>query len=192
MSWSSFCIYCGLSTGYWQQKGRLLKSLAETEGVFDLFYTFSYPEKHDPYLDRLYQGKKGQQKYCCPHLIDDLYTRRLQSFRKHWLYGTMNATGSWDRDEWQGIMIVYHSFIHSHDTFIRSIYMLSTPLPPLLQVETWFIHMVWVRWSIVWAWKNIMTRQQQRNMSECKRKRVAMTLLLIFGPQFELNRKENL
>ena len=98
-----------MSRGYWQNKGKILKDLADTEGVFDIFYTFSYSERHDPYLHRLYKGPVGRQKNLVPHLIDGLYCRRMDSFRKHWLFGTMGASSSWDRDEWQG-----RDMIHTH------------------------------------------------------------------------------
>ena len=46
-----------------------------------------------------------------PHVVDWLFTQRLESFIKHWLYNTLDAKWHWFRYEYQG-----RGSIHCHGT----------------------------------------------------------------------------
>ena len=99
-----------MSPDYWWKKRGLLTSLRDTVGAFDTFYTFSYCEKYDPYLHRLYQDpRRNKIKTKIPHFLTSFYGQRLESFRKHWSFGVMGARALWERDEWQ-----QRDFRHTH------------------------------------------------------------------------------
>ena len=96
---------------YWFRQRRLLQSMQESEGPFDVFYTHSYCSLYDPYLHRLYQhpphegrltkAMRGKVKKKVPHLVTAFITERMNVIGEHWLFGTMNAKMSWSREEWQ-------------------------------------------------------------------------------------------
>ena len=99
-----------MSPDYWWKKKGLLTSLRDTVGAFDAFYTFSYCEKYDPYLLRLYKDpRRNKMKNKIPHFLTTFYGQRLASFRKHWTFGVMGAKALWERDEWQ-----QRDFRHTH------------------------------------------------------------------------------
>ena len=99
-----------MSPDYWWKKRGLMTSLRDTVGAFDAFYTFSYCERYDPYLLRLYGDPRlNKIKTKIPHFLTSFYGQRLESFRKHWTFGVMGCKALWERDEYQ-----QRDFRHSH------------------------------------------------------------------------------
>ena len=74
---------------------------------------------HWPKLHALFNGNtnnengnissvlKQQNVINIPHLVDWFFTKRLESFVKHWLYETSGAKWHWFRQKYQGRGIIH-------------------------------------------------------------------------------------
>ena len=114
--------YVGNITGsnaYWHKRRDELKSIITTKGVPTIFFTFSSADMHWPELHSLFSNKphdctneeRRQNVIDNPHIVDWFFDQRLQSFLKHWLYGTLGAEWHWYRYEFQA-----RGSIHCHGT----------------------------------------------------------------------------
>ena len=114
--------YVGNITGsnaYWHKRRDELKSIITTKGVPTIFFTFSSADMHWPELHSLFSNKphdctneeRRQNVIDNPHIVDWFFDQRLQSFIKHWLYGTLGAEWHWYRYEFQA-----RGSIHCHGT----------------------------------------------------------------------------
>ena len=74
-------------------------------GTLTIFCTFSmadfhWPDIHDLFFtDRENSTDLRQNIINNPHIVDQLFTERVKSYVKHWLYECMNAEWNWYRFE---------------------------------------------------------------------------------------------
>jgi hypothetical protein len=107
------------SSSYWYKIREDLKAIIACKGAPTIFFTFSsadmhWPELHsllDPNFENLTGDGWRKNVINNPHLVDWFFTKRLESFLKHWLYDTLNAEWHWYRYEFQA-----RGSIHCHGT----------------------------------------------------------------------------
>ena len=106
------------SNAYWHKVKEDLKAIVTTVGAPMIFFTFSSADMHWPELHSLFEhdsvstsDSRRQNVLNNPHIVDWFFTKRLQSFIKHWLYETLDAKWHWFRYEYQG-----RGSIHCHGT----------------------------------------------------------------------------
>jgi hypothetical protein len=107
------------SNAYWHKIREDLKAIISYKEAPTIFFTFSsadmhWPELHslfDPNNDHLTNEQKINNVTNNPHLVDCFFTKRFESFIKHWLYETLNAEWHWYRYEFQA-----RGSIHCHGT----------------------------------------------------------------------------
>jgi hypothetical protein len=105
------------SCAYWFKVKDDLKAIIVAKGAPTIFFTFSsadlyWPELHSlfsPNDDNLSKEDKRKNVIDNPHLVDWFFTKRLESFLKHWLYDTLDAEWHWYRYEFQA-----RGSIHCH------------------------------------------------------------------------------
>ena len=96
------------TNSYWHKVREVLKAIITTVGTPTFFFTFSSADMHWPEMhDLLSNGtsssnERGQNVINNPHVVDWFFTKRLESFIKHWLYNTLDAEWHWYRFEYQG------------------------------------------------------------------------------------------
>ena len=95
------------SNAYWYKVREGLKAILTTVGSPTFSFTFSSADMHWPDLHKLFGNEKGtseerrQAVINNPHIVDWVFTLRLESFIKHWLYKTLQAKWHWYRFEYQ-------------------------------------------------------------------------------------------
>ena len=107
------------TNAYWNKVREELKAVITNVGAPTLFFTFSSADMHWPELHALFRENtantnsetRRQNIINNPHIVDCFFTQRLESFVKHWLYGTLCAKWHWYRYEYQG-----RGSIHCHGT----------------------------------------------------------------------------
>ena len=111
------------SNAYWNRVREDLKAVITSVGAPTLFLLFSSADMHWPELHALFKGDPhcGNHNSTCDmrrqnvidnlHIVDWFFSQRLESFVKHWLYGTLGAKWHWFRYEYQG-----RGSIHCHGT----------------------------------------------------------------------------
>ena len=105
------------SKAYWYKVREDLKAIITTVGTPTIFFTFSSADMHWPELhDILSSNKENSQDrrqavINNPHIADWFFCQRLESFVKHWLYGSLDAKWHWYRFEYQA-----RGSIHCHGT----------------------------------------------------------------------------
>ena len=107
------------SSAYWYKIREDLKAIILAKGAPTIFFTFSSADLHWPELHSLFSSNvdslsvEDRRKNVIdnPHLVDWFFTKRFESFLKHWLYDTMNAEWHWYRYEFQA-----RGSIHCHGT----------------------------------------------------------------------------
>ena len=107
------------SSAYWHKVREELKAIIEHKGVPTIFFTFSSADMHWPELHSLLHHNtinltsedRRQAVINNPHIVDWFFTKRLESFLKHWLYDTLGAEWHWYRYEFQA-----RGSIHCHGT----------------------------------------------------------------------------
>ena len=105
------------TNGYWHKVREELKAIITTVGTPTFFFTFSSADMHWPELHNLFSNntsssnERRQNVINNPHVTDWFFTKRLESFVKHWLYNTLDAEWHWYRFEYQG-----RGSIHCHGT----------------------------------------------------------------------------
>ena len=107
------------SSAYWFKVKEDLKAIIVAKGAPTIFFTFSssdlyWPELHSLFssnVESLSMEEKRKNVIDNPHLVDWFFTRRLESFLKHWLYETLDAEWHWYRYEFQA-----RGSIHCHGT----------------------------------------------------------------------------
>ena len=107
------------TNAYWHKVREDLKAVITTVGAPTFFFTFSSADMHWPELHALFgtntdaitSDNRRQHVINNPHIVDWFFTQRLDSFVKHWLYDTLDATWHWYRYEYQG-----RGSIHCHGT----------------------------------------------------------------------------
>ena len=107
------------SAAYWHKVREDLKAIIDNKGVPTIFFTFSAADMHWPELhsifkkpvDELNNNDRRQVIISNPHIVDWMFTKRLESFVKHWLYDTLKAEWHWYRYEYQA-----RGSIHCHGT----------------------------------------------------------------------------
>ena len=105
------------SNAYWQKRRNELKTIINSKGTPTIFFTFSSADMHWPELHSLFSNRshdctneeRRQNVIDNPHIIDWFFNQHLQSFIKHWLYGTLGAEWHWYRYEFQA-----RGSIHCH------------------------------------------------------------------------------
>ncbi|XP_020897308.2 uncharacterized protein LOC110236158 [Exaiptasia diaphana] len=114
--------YIGNVTGsaaYWHRVREDLKAIIDSKGVPTIFFTFSAADMHWPELHSLFHSTlsdlnnndRRQAIIDNPHIVDWMFTKRIESFLKHWLYDTLKAEWHWYRYEYQA-----RGSIHCHGT----------------------------------------------------------------------------
>ena len=107
------------TNAYWHKVREELKAIVTNKGPPTFFFTFSSADMHWPELHDLF-GKiaentsieeRRQNVINNPHIVDWFFTKRLESFIKHWLYKTLDAQWHWYRYEYQ-----HRGSIHCHGT----------------------------------------------------------------------------
>ena len=96
-----------------------MKAIIDNKGVPTIFFTFSAADMHWPELHSLFKtqtdqltNEEGRRNVINnPHIVDWIFTKRLESFVKHWLYDTLKAEWHWYRYEYQA-----RGSIHCHGT----------------------------------------------------------------------------
>lgn len=112
--------YVGNVTGspsYWFKIREDLKAIISQKGAPTIFFTFSAADLHWPELHSLFyihphdisSKEKMENVHNYPHLVDWYFTKRIESFIKHWLYDTLGAEWHWYRYEFQA-----RGSIHCH------------------------------------------------------------------------------
>ena len=84
----------------WYKVREDLKAIINHVGAPTLFFTFSSADMHWPELHDLFQmpthNKSSKERRMNvinnPHIVDWFFTQKLESFVKHWLYETRDAT----------------------------------------------------------------------------------------------------
>lgn len=83
------------SNAYWHKVKEDLKAIITNVGTPTLFFTFSSGDMHWPEFHSLFGDNNNnssevrrQNVINNPHVVDWLFTQRLESFIKHWLYNT--------------------------------------------------------------------------------------------------------
>ena len=107
------------SPAYWFKVKEDLKAIIVAKGAPTIFFTFSsadlyWPELHSLFssnVESLSMEERRKNVIDNPHLVDWFFTRRLESFLKHWLYETLDAEWHWYRYEFQA-----RGSIHCHGT----------------------------------------------------------------------------
>ena len=87
------------TNAYWYKVRQELKAIITNVGAPTLFFTFSSADMHWPELHALFgvdldnttSEMRRQNVIANPHLVDWFFTQQLESFVKHWLYGTLGA-----------------------------------------------------------------------------------------------------
>lgn len=106
------------SSAYWFKVKGDLKAIIVAKGAPTIFFTFSsadlyWPELHSLFfsnVESLSMDEKRKNVIDNLHLISLLFfTRRLESFLKHWLYETLDAEWHWYRYEFKT-----RTSIHGH------------------------------------------------------------------------------
>lgn len=114
--------YVGNITGsspYWHRVREDLKAIIEHKHAPTIFFTFSSADMHWPELHSLFSQQplslsnedRRQNVINNPNLVDWFFTKRLESFLKHWLYDTLGAKWHWYRYEFQA-----RGSVHCHGT----------------------------------------------------------------------------
>ena len=107
------------SSVYWYKVREDLKAIIACKGAPTIFFTFSSADMHWPELHMLLNPsvpnptseERRKNVISNPHLVDWFFTKRLESFLKHWLYDTLDAEWHWYRYEFQA-----RGSIHCHGT----------------------------------------------------------------------------
>ncbi len=107
------------TNAYWNKVREELKAIITNVGAPTIFFTFSSADMHWPELHALFGANfanatsevRRQNVINNPHIVDWFFTQRMESFVKHWLYGTLGAKWHWFRYEYQG-----RGSIHCHGT----------------------------------------------------------------------------
>ena len=104
---------------YWHQRGEELKSIIENKGPSHMFFTFSWPDLHNPHLHRLcgyppgdasLNARQRKQNICdAGHLTDWLFSVMMKRFMDKWLNELLKAEWMWYRFEFQ-----HRGSIHLH------------------------------------------------------------------------------
>lgn len=105
------------SSAYWHRVQQDLKTIIAYKGAPTIFFTFSSADMHWPELHKLFCSHvehltpQDRRKHVIdnPHLADWFFTKRLESFIKHWLYNCLGAEWHWYRYEFQA-----RGSIHCH------------------------------------------------------------------------------
>ena len=106
-------------SAYWFKIREDLKAIIATKGAPTIFFTFSFADLHWPELHSMFSSDvaslsvddKRKNVIDNPHIVDWFFTKRLESFLKHWLYDSLNAEWHWYRYEFQA-----RGSIHCHGT----------------------------------------------------------------------------
>ena len=107
------------SSAYWYRVREDLKAIISYKEAPTIFFTFSSADMHWPDLHSLFHEDslslsnedRRQNVINNPHLVDWYFTKRFESFLKHWLYDTLGAEWHWYRYEFQA-----RGSIHCHGT----------------------------------------------------------------------------
>ncbi|XP_065061670.1 LOW QUALITY PROTEIN: uncharacterized protein LOC135688681 [Rhopilema esculentum] len=103
------------TNAYWNQKKQNLQSIIEQKGPPTIFWTlscadFHWPEFHSLFGENLQSSNFRSNVLNNPHIFDWLFTERVKSFVKWWLYKTLGAEWHWYRYEFA----VQRGSIHCH------------------------------------------------------------------------------
>ena len=108
------------SNAYWYKVREELKAIIANKGPPTIFFTFSAADMHWPELHDIFghgcqsehsHDERRKNVINNPHLVDWFFTKRIESFIKHWLYDTLDAEWHWYRFEYQ-----HRGSIHCHGT----------------------------------------------------------------------------
>ena len=100
---------------YWHKVRSDLKAIISHVGPPTFFFTLSAADLHWPELHSLFETRikdsnsRRNNVINNPHLVDWLFTHRVEKFLKYWLYETLDASWHWYRFEYQG-----RGSIHCH------------------------------------------------------------------------------
>ena len=105
---------------YWHKVRENLKAIITHKGPPTFLFTFSSADMHWPELHSLFHtdsANTDDTDYRSnvinnPHIVDWIFTQRLEKFVKFWLYETLDADWHWYRFEYQAI----RGSIHCHGT----------------------------------------------------------------------------
>ena len=86
-----------------------LKAIIAYKEAPTIFFTFSSADMHWPQLHSLFSKnshnptvqERRNNVINNPRLVDCFFTKRIESFWKHWLYDTLSAEWHWYRYEFQ-------------------------------------------------------------------------------------------
>jgi len=87
------------SSAYWYKVREDLKAIISYKEAPTIFFKFSSADMHWPDLHSLFHENpsslssedRRQNVINNPHLVDWYFTKRFESFLKHWLYDTLQA-----------------------------------------------------------------------------------------------------
>ncbi|XP_066932700.1 uncharacterized protein [Clytia hemisphaerica] len=105
------------TNAYWCDVKEKLKATITQMGTPTIFWTLSMADFHWPDIHDLFSSN-DESEYADfrqnivdnPHIVDWLFTERVKSFVKHWLYESLNAEWHWYRFEFA----VMRGSIHCH------------------------------------------------------------------------------
>ena len=102
------------TSAYWHKVQQDLKTIIAYKGAPTIFFTFSaadMPELHKllSTSDNDLAAEERSNVIENPHIVDWFFTKRLESFVKHWLYDCLGAEWHWYRYEFQA-----RGSIHCH------------------------------------------------------------------------------
>ena len=106
------------TNAYWNNNKEKLKALITQKGSPTIFWTLSCAEFHWPEYHQLFKtadetnifhsARENVLNY--PHILDFMFTERVEAFVKQWLYKTLGAEWHWFRYEFA----VQRGSIHCH------------------------------------------------------------------------------
>ncbi|XP_066914869.1 uncharacterized protein [Clytia hemisphaerica] len=105
------------TNAYWCDVKEKLKATITQMGTPTIFWTLSMADFHWPDIHDLFSSNGESESADFrqnivdnPHIVDWLFTERVKSFVKHWLYESLNAEWHWYRFEFA----VMRGSIHCH------------------------------------------------------------------------------
>ena len=85
------------TNAYWHQAKEQLKAIFNQAGSATIFWTLSLAEFHWPEFHALFSDENADSNTLRsniinnPHLIDWIFTVRVENFVKYWIYETLGA-----------------------------------------------------------------------------------------------------